>query len=98
MIPTAVPPATPPAIENAAARMPPDLAERYRKPAGFGHMRAFSLIADIEQAPLPIKPKTQDEFNRMFDEWSLVFSQNAPLEVLGWLRLDLTSKTSEDKS
>jgi hypothetical protein len=46
-------PATPPAIESAAAKMPPDLAERYRKPAGFGHMRAFSLIAEIGQAPYP---------------------------------------------
>jgi len=29
----------------------------------------------------------------MFDEWSLVSEWNGPLEVLGWLRLDLGAKS-----
>ncbi len=43
-------PAVPPAIDEEASKMPPEFAERFRKPAGFGHMLAYNLIHEIEQA------------------------------------------------
>jgi len=42
----------PPAIEREAATMPPDLAERFRTPAGFGQMRAYGFVRQLKQAPV----------------------------------------------
>ncbi len=73
-------PALPPAVEKQAAKMPNEFADRYRRPAGFGHMRAYSLIAEIEAAP---------RSSKMIDEWSLPVGMNASLEMLGLLAKDL---------
>src|SRR5262249_466350 len=43
----------PAAVDQAAAKMPPEFAERFRKPAGFGHFMAFRLINEIKQATSP---------------------------------------------
>ena len=43
-------PAAPPAVEEAAAKRPPEFAEQLRKPAGFGRIQAEFLIREIEQA------------------------------------------------
>ena len=50
---TAKNPALPPLVAKQAAKMPPEFAEQYRTPAGFGFMRAHSLIAEIENRPRP---------------------------------------------
>jgi hypothetical protein len=71
-------PAIPTTIEAAAAKMPPEFAERYRKPAGFGHTQAFNLITEIEQA---MSPK--------ISEWSLPIFLDASVEVLGLIKRDL---------
>jgi hypothetical protein len=43
-------PPAPPAVEEAATKMPAEYAEQFRKPAGFGRMLAQFLIREIEQA------------------------------------------------
>lgn len=65
-------PAIPRAIDDAAAKMPPEFAERFRKPAGFGHTLAFNLIHEIEQAVSSAPP----------NEWSLpIFSSEKPAQL-----------------
>jgi hypothetical protein len=85
------PPPIPPAIEMAAAKMPPDFAERYRKPAGFGHLRGFNFIGEIEHAPRLAEPAS------MIDEWTiwgLPGFPSVPPAGLGTIRRDL----KDDKS
>ena len=41
-------PEIPTAITEAAFKMPPDFAERYRTPEGFGSLKAFGLINEID--------------------------------------------------
>ena len=43
-------PGPPRGIQEEAAKMPAQFAERFRTPAGFGHTLAFNLIHEIEQA------------------------------------------------
>jgi hypothetical protein len=84
-------PAVPPAVEQAVAKMLAEFAERYRKPAGLGHLCAHSLITEIKQAPTPAEPAS------MIDEWTiwgLPGFPNVPPPNLGQIRLDL----KEDKS
>src|SRR5262245_38676366 len=65
-------PAIPPAIEEAAARMPPEFAERFRTPAGFGHVKAYNLISEIDQVASPATP----------NEWSLpIFFSEQPVQL-----------------
>jgi hypothetical protein len=84
-------PTVPPAVEQAVAKMLAEFAERYRKPAGLGHLCAHSLITEIKQAPTPAEPAS------MIDEWTiwgLPGFPNVPPPNLGQIRLDL----KEDKS
>jgi hypothetical protein len=46
-------PAVPTAIEQAAAKMPSEFAEWYRKPKGYGLTKAQFVIAEIEHAAAP---------------------------------------------
>jgi hypothetical protein len=65
-------PEIPPAVQRAAAKMPPDFSERYLKPAGFGHSLAYNLTNEIEQARMQSKPaKSLEKFHEIFNEWSL---------------------------
>jgi predicted transcriptional regulator len=73
-------PAIPEAVERQAEKMPPEFAERYRKPAGFGYMRAHHLITEIESRPRP---------GKMVDEWTLPIGLNASLEMLDIIARDL---------
>ena len=73
-------PTIPPAVEAQAAKMPGEFAERYRRPAGFGHMRAYSVITEIENRPRP---------GKMHDEWTVPIGMNASLEMLAVLARDL---------
>jgi hypothetical protein len=57
----------PPRIEEQAAKMPEELAARYRTPAGLGALHAFHLVTEIESRPKP---------GKMVDEWSLPLSLN----------------------
>jgi hypothetical protein len=69
-------PAIPPAVEKQAAKMP----ERYRRPAGLGHIRAYSLIAEIENQPRK---------DKIIDEWTTPAGINAPPEMIDLLVGDL---------
>jgi hypothetical protein len=72
-------PAVPPAVEKAAEKMPPEFAERFRKPAGLGHTLAFNLIQELEQARSTATP----------NEWSLpIFFSEEPAQ-LGLISRDL---------
>jgi hypothetical protein len=57
----------PPRIEEQAAKMPEELAARYRTAAGLGELHAFHLVTEIENRPKP---------GKMVDEWSLPLSLN----------------------
>ena len=71
-------PAIPSGIEQAAGKMPPEFAERFRKPAGFGHLLAYNLILEIEQA-------APGEIN----EWTVPIFLNAKPGALGLIRSGL---------
>jgi hypothetical protein len=73
-------PAIPPAVEKQAAKMPGEFAERYRRPAGLGHIRAYSLIAEIENQPRK---------GKIIDEWTTPAGINAPPEMIDLLVGDL---------
>jgi hypothetical protein len=73
-------PAIPPAVEKHAAKMPDEFADRYRRPAGLGHMRAYNLIAEIESRPRAGKET---------DEWTTPISMNASQEMIDLLARDL---------
>jgi hypothetical protein len=65
-------PPIPPAIQEAADKMPPMFAEQFRKPAGFGHVLAYNLILEIEQAAPPT----------ILNEWSLpIFFSKRPAQL-----------------
>jgi hypothetical protein len=63
----------PPAIEVAASRMLPEIASRYRTPAGFGHMVATHLITEMELSTNPPGPP---------NEWSLPITFRASADEL----------------
>ena len=42
-------PAIPPAVERAAEKMPPEFAERFRTPEGFGNTLAYNLALEIKE-------------------------------------------------
>jgi hypothetical protein len=73
-------PAIPPAVEKQAAKMPGEFADRYRRPAGLGHIRAYSLLAEIESKP---------RRGKMIDEWTAPGGMNASLEMIDRLARDL---------
>jgi hypothetical protein len=73
-------PAIPPALEKQAAKMPGEFADGYRRPAGLGHMRAYSLITEIVNRPRPGKPT---------DEWTTPIFINASQEMIGLLAKDM---------
>jgi len=72
-------PAIPSAIDEAANKMPPDFAERFRKPAGLGHMLAYNLINELEQAISSSMP----------NEWSLPIFFSDDQRRLGLISRDL---------
>jgi hypothetical protein len=72
-------PAVPSAIEQTVGKMPPEFAERFRKPAGFGHTLAFHLILEIEQATS----------SAPINEWSMPIFFTAKPEVLSLIGRDL---------
>ena len=82
-------PAVPPAVEKAAEKMPPEFAERFRKPAGLGHTLAFNLIQELEQA----------RSTATLNEWSLpIFFSEEPAQ-LGLISRDLgLAETKKGKS
>jgi len=71
-------PAVPSAIDQAAGKMPSAFAEQYRTSPGFGHLRAYNLILEIEQA-------APGEIN----EWTVAIFLNAKPGVLGVIRSGL---------
>jgi hypothetical protein len=72
-------PAVPSAVEEAAAKMPPEFAERFRKPAGFAHILAYNLILEIDQATS----------SPPINEWSMPIFFSTKPEVLGIIGRDL---------
>jgi hypothetical protein len=80
-------PLVPAAVNEAAAKMPEEFAQRFRKPAGFGHTLAFQLIHEIEQAmsPGPI------------NEWSLPYFLSGPREQLALIARDLAVAKKKGK-
>jgi hypothetical protein len=49
-------PAVPASVAAASAKMPPEAADRFQTPSGFGERKAFDLVAQIESVPeLPKK-------------------------------------------
>ena len=71
--------AVPPKIEEAAGRMLPEIATRFRTPAGLGHMAAIHLITEIELSANPPEP----------NEWSLPITFNASADELKQIGSDL---------
>ena len=72
-------PATPPAVEEAAAKMPPQFAEQFRKPAGLAHTLAYNFINELEQARPSSIP----------NEWSLPIFFSDDQRRLGLISSDL---------
>jgi hypothetical protein len=82
-------PVTPPRVEAAAAKMPSEFAERFRQPSGFGHVLAFHLIHEIEQARAQAAPGWKP------DELSLpVFFSPLGAEKLALVGRDLQGEKS----
>lgn len=73
-------PEIPPAIAEWAARMPPDLAEMYRRPGGFGDLTALQLINEIEHAARP---------SRVNNEWDVPIFLTEDEALLGKIGRDL---------
>lgn len=73
-------PPVPSAIEKAASKMPPEFAERFRKPAGLGQLLAYNLILEIETAPVTQEP----------NEWSLpIFLYGTSTSAVGLVAKNL---------
>jgi hypothetical protein len=83
-------PGIPAAIEQAAAKMPVEFAERFRKPAGFGHLLAYNLILEIEQARL-------QALGEPINEWTLPIFFSAKAEKLALIARDLRTAADEGK-
>ncbi len=62
----------PPAVAEASGKMLPEIAARYRTPAGLGHIAATHLITEIE---LSVRPPR-------INEWSLPITFNASADEL----------------
>ena len=69
----------PAAVDEAATKMPAEFADRFRKPAGFGHTIAYQLIHEIEQATSP----------GPINEWSLPIFFSGKSEQLALIGRDL---------
>jgi len=83
-------PAVPSAIATAAARMPPEFAERFRTPSGLGHMLAHHLLMEIEAAA---------PAGTASDEWTMPMFFSADQRVLSLVSSDLgLSKGKKGKS
>lgn len=62
----------PPAVDEAAGKMPPEFAQRFRTPAGFAHTLAYNLILEIQQSISSGRP----------NEWSLpIFFSERPAQL-----------------
>ena len=53
--------AIPPPITEASAKMPPDFARDFCTPEGFGGLKAYRLIAEVQQAARP--PRAPNEWD-----------------------------------
>jgi hypothetical protein len=73
-------PQVPQVVEERAARMPDEFAERYRKPAGFGYIAASHLITEIELSANPSEKP---------NEWSLPITFNTSADKLKQIGRDL---------
>ena len=69
-------PAIPEKVEERAAKMPDEFGQRHRRPAGLGHLIAYSMITEIEGRPRRSKPKSDDDYSQWLNEW------NVPIPVL----------------
>jgi hypothetical protein len=82
-------PRAPPAVEEAAARMPPNHAKHFLTPDGFGYVVGGNLINEIEQAatnPIP-------------NEWTLpIFFSERPAQLAIIGRELITRKKAKGKS
>ena len=81
-------PAPPPSIAEAAARMPPDMADRFRKPFGFGQFKALNFVNEIEHAARPPAPP---------NEWDLPIFFSAAEAVLAQIGRDLGLSPKKEK-
>jgi hypothetical protein len=69
----------PPAVAEASGKMLPEIAARYRTPAGLGHIVATHLITEIELSARPTR----------INEWSLPITFNASADELKQIGSDL---------
>jgi hypothetical protein len=65
-----------------ASRMPPDFAERYRTPAGVGHLAAFGIINELDSTL---------ESGRLPNEWPTPIGVQVPVDLVRPLSQDLRS-------
>jgi hypothetical protein len=68
-------------VDDRAAKMPEEFADRYRTPAGLGHMAAFAMIAEIESAA-----------RSTIDEWSVPINLHVPDDYVQLLGRELGAK------
>jgi uncharacterized protein (DUF1778 family) len=78
----------PPLVVQSAAKMPAELAQRFRTPSGFGHMSAHFIINQIEQAARPPAPH---------NEWTMPIFFTAHEMVLGSIGRDLRLGAKKEK-
>jgi hypothetical protein len=78
----------PPLVVQSAAKMPAELAQRFRTPSGFGHMSAHFIINQIEQAARPPAPH---------NEWTMPTFFTAQEMVLGSIGRDLRLGAKKEK-
>jgi hypothetical protein len=56
-------------IEARASKMPQEFAERYRTPAGLGHLAAYAMICEVESAA---------KSSQMINEWTTPIGLHVP--------------------
>jgi hypothetical protein len=81
-------PMVPPAIDEAASKMPPEFAQRFRTPAGFANTLTYNLILEITQA----------SSSAPTNEWSLPFFFNEKPAQLALIGRELGSANNKRKS
>jgi uncharacterized protein (DUF1778 family) len=70
----------PPLVAQSSAKLPPERAEQFCTPNGFGYMNAHFIINEIEQAARPPAPP---------NEWDMPIFFTAHESVLGKIGRDL---------
>ncbi len=78
-------PKIPEKVEERAAKMPDGLAQQHRRPAGLGHLTAYTMITEIGDRPRRSKPLSVDDFNQRFNGMNVPI----PLELSrSWDRIE----------